>query len=86
MTPPTWTPAWFVKMLYKLGLVTISPWPKAPEGATHRVLYTMKDNPSQGMVCYRMADGALIPLGLPAVLRKPWVPDERWEFNRESAV
>lgn len=74
-----------MRALYWCGLVTVHPWrPLAPANAVARVLYRDKENPTFGMIAYRMADGTLMALGDDALWL--WVPGDQFEFVKEELI
>jgi hypothetical protein len=50
---------WIYRLLYKFGVIKVSPWPDPPAGAVARVLYRNVINPKWAMACYRSTDGSV---------------------------
>jgi hypothetical protein len=50
------------------------PCPVAPRKIVAREMYMRLDGSPWGMLCDRMEDGTLIPVGF----SKPWIPDDQW--------
>lgn len=53
----------------------------APIGAVARVFYR-RSGQKYGMVCYRFADGTLLPIGA----EERWIPSSEWRLEEEQAI
>ena len=56
----------------------------APDGTVAKVLYLQRvpELAGWGMLCWKLADGTLIPHGK----TEPWVPGPEWVLDRDEPV
>lgn len=63
-----------------LGIVPkTKPLPEGPPGFVGWVLYINKEDPTMGMLCWKMPTGDLIPVHG----SQSWSPDQHWSLWKE---